>query len=193
MVEDFVFGVGVDAGEGVVEDEDAGAAEQGAGDGGALLLASGERDAAFADGGVVALGETFDVLGDVGGFGGGFDVREWGVAIFFGYAEGDVFADGVAEEECFLGNEADVAAQGVERELADGAAVDEDGAGRGVVDAWAEVDERRFTGAGGADDSEAGAGGDAQVDVLENGDAVVGEVEIAELDFATESGDRVIG
>ena len=74
VVEDFVFGVGVDAGEGVVEDEDARAAKQGAGDGGALLLASGEGDAAFADGSVVAFGETFDVVGDVGGFGGGFDV-----------------------------------------------------------------------------------------------------------------------
>src|ERR1039458_6056177 len=94
-----MFGLGLDAGEGGVEDEDAGAAEQGAGDGGALLLASGESDAAFADGGVVAFGETFDVLGDVGGFGGSFDVVERGVAVFVRYAEGDVFADGVAEEE----------------------------------------------------------------------------------------------
>jgi len=45
MVEDLVFGVGVDTGQGVVEDEDAGAAEKGAGDGSALLLASGESDA----------------------------------------------------------------------------------------------------------------------------------------------------
>ncbi len=62
MVEDFVFGVGVDAGEGVVEDEDAGTAEEGAGDGGALLLASGEGDAALADGGVIAIGEGLDVV-----------------------------------------------------------------------------------------------------------------------------------
>src|SRR6202035_2521439 len=123
------------AGEGVVEDEDAGAAEKGAGDGGALLLASGECDAAFADGGVIAFGETFDVLGNVGGFGGGFDVVQLRLAIFLRYAEGDVFADGVAEEECFLGNESDVAAQRVKRELADGASVDEDCAGLGVVDA----------------------------------------------------------
>ena len=63
MIEDFVFGVGVDAGEGVVEDEDAGAAEKGAGDGGALLLASGESDAALADGGVVAFRESFQCRG----------------------------------------------------------------------------------------------------------------------------------
>src|ERR1700682_1924706 len=136
MVEDFVFGMGVDAGEGVVEDEDAGAAEKGAGDGGALLLASGESDAAFAYGGVVAFGETFDVLRDVGSIGGGFDFVWIRLAIFLRYTEGDVFADGVAEEESFLGNESDVAAQGVERELADGASVDEDRAGLGVIDAW---------------------------------------------------------
>src|SRR5438445_5553067 len=123
MVEDFVFGVGVDAGEGVVEDEDAGAAQKGAGDGGALLLASGERDAAFAYCCVVAFGEAFDVLRDVGGFGGGFDVVQLRLAIFLRYAEGDVFADGVAEKEGFLGNESYVAAQRVERELPDGAAV----------------------------------------------------------------------
>ena len=82
MVEDFIFGVGVDAGEGVVEDENARAAQKGAGDGGALLLASGERDAALAYGGVVAFGEAFDVLRDVGGFGGGFDVVERGFAVF---------------------------------------------------------------------------------------------------------------
>ena len=80
VVEDFVFGVGVDAGEGVVENQNARAAQQGAGDGRALLLASGERDAALADRGVVAFGEAFDVVGDVGGFGGGFDVFERGVA-----------------------------------------------------------------------------------------------------------------
>ncbi len=79
---------------------------------------------------------------------------------------GDVFADGVAEEKSLLRNEADLAAQGIERELADGAAVDEDGAGRGVVDARDQVDERRFAGAGGADDGQAGAGRDAQVDVF---------------------------
>ena len=186
VVEDFVFGVGVDAGEGVVEDEDAWAAEQGAGDGGALLLASGEGDAAFADRRVVAFGEAFDVLGDVGGFGGGFDVVKLRLAVFLRYAEGDVFADGVAEEECLLRDEADVPAQRVEREFADGVAVDEDGAGLGVVDPRDQIDERRFAGAGGADDGQAGAGGNAQVDVFEDGGAVIGEVEIAEFDFALE-------
>ena len=40
MVEDLVFRVGVDAGERVIEDEDARAAQNGSGNGRALLLAS---------------------------------------------------------------------------------------------------------------------------------------------------------
>ena len=55
--EDLLLGVGVDGGQCVVEDEDAGVAEHGAGDGGALLLAAGEGDAALADHGVEAAGE----------------------------------------------------------------------------------------------------------------------------------------
>src|SRR5271169_1943905 len=106
VVEDFVFSLGVDAGERIVEDQDARAAEQGAGNGGALLLASGEGDAPLADGGVVAFGETLDVVGNVGGFGGGFDVVQRRLAVFarnlMRNAVSDVFADGVAEEEGFL-------------------------------------------------------------------------------------------
>ena len=104
------------------------------------------------------------------------------------YAEGDVFADGVAEEKCFLRNESDVAAQRVKRELADGASVDQDSAGLGVVDARDEVDQRCLAGAGRADDGKAGAGGDAETNVFENGCAVVGEVKTAEFDFAREIG-----
>ena len=104
------------------------------------------------------------------------------------HSEGDVFADGVAEEECLLGNEADMAAQGVERELADGVAVDKNGPGRGVVNARDQADERGLSRAGGAHDGEAGAGGNAQVDVLKNRCAVVREVEIAEFDFTKKIG-----
>ncbi len=107
VVEDLVFGVRVHAGESVVENEDAGAAQQSARDGGTLLLPTGESDASLADCRVVAFGKAFDVLSDVGGFGGGFDFFKTG----FVSTEGDVLADGQAEQESFLGNEADIAAQ----------------------------------------------------------------------------------
>ena len=55
-----------------------------------------------------------------------------------------------------------------QREVADGLAVDQDRAGRCVVQAGNEGDQRRFAGAGGADDGEAGAGGDVEVDVVQD-------------------------
>ena len=85
-----------------------------------------------------------------------------------GAAEGDVLADGVGEEEGLLRDEADVVAESATREVADGLTVDEDGSGSGVVEARDQADERGFAGAGGADDGEAGASGDAQVDVVED-------------------------
>ena len=112
MIEDAVFGVGVDAGERVVEHEDARVADEGAGDGGALFLATREREAALANGGLVSLGETVDVIGDVGGFG---DAANFSVGGVLG-SEGDVFANCVAEQECLLRDEADVPAQQLREE-----------------------------------------------------------------------------
>ena len=147
-LEDAFFGVSIDAGERVVEDEDARVADDGAGDGGALLLAAGESDAALADHGVEALGELEDLGGDVGDGGGFFDL----LGGCLGDTEGDVLADGLREEECFLWDEAYVFAQGVEGEAADGFSVDEDGTESGVVEAGDEADEGGFAGAGGAYD-----------------------------------------
>src|SRR5712664_3980989 len=68
--EDALFGLRVDAGEGIVEDEDAGVANDGSGDGGALLLSSRESDAAFADNCFVFMGEALNVGIEAGDFGG---------------------------------------------------------------------------------------------------------------------------
>ncbi len=57
---DQILGLHIHAGGGVVEDQDARVEQEGAGDGDALLLAAGERDAALADPGVVAVGEAAD-------------------------------------------------------------------------------------------------------------------------------------
>jgi len=67
-------------------------------------------------------------VGDGGGF---FDLLGRG----FGSAEGDVLADGLGEEEGLLGDEADALTQRGQGEVADGLAVDQDGSGRGVVEA----------------------------------------------------------
>src|SRR5438874_4173190 len=52
--EDPLFGVGVDAGQGVVEDENFGVADDGAGDSCALFLTAGEGESTLADLGVEA-------------------------------------------------------------------------------------------------------------------------------------------
>ena len=65
--ENGLFGVGVYAGEGVVQDEDAGVAQDGPGDGGALFLTAGEGYASLAHKGVEAAGELQDLVRDVRG------------------------------------------------------------------------------------------------------------------------------
>src|SRR5581483_7852194 len=61
VVQNALLGQGIDAGQSIVEDENAGIAQNRARDGGPLLLPSGECDAAFPDHCVVALGETLDI------------------------------------------------------------------------------------------------------------------------------------
>ncbi len=62
---DVGFAFGVEGAGGLVEDEDGGVFEDGAGDGEALAFAAGETHAFFADDGVVALGHAQDeVVGE---------------------------------------------------------------------------------------------------------------------------------
>ena len=107
MIENLVFGLGVDTGQRVVEDQDARIANERAGDGDALFLPARERDTALPDHRLVLVRKALDVGGNIGGLGGGADLL---IGRIF-HAEGDVFANRVAEQERFLRNEADVAAQ----------------------------------------------------------------------------------
>src|ERR1700729_1169460 len=92
--EDALFSLRVYGGEGIVENEDARIANDGACDGAALLLSAGESDAAFADNGVVFVSEAFDVGVDICDFSGGADL----IHAEFSETEGDVPAAGLAEE-----------------------------------------------------------------------------------------------
>ncbi len=66
MVQNFVFGMRVDAGERIIENQDARVADQSSRNSGTLLLATGKRDAALTNHGGVAFRKTFDVGGNVG-------------------------------------------------------------------------------------------------------------------------------
>lgn len=94
------FGLGVKAGGGFVEDEDGRILEEGAGKGESLCLSAAETRSAFADDGLVLVGECLDEVVQVGGFG-GFD-HLFESCIWF--AEADIGGEGVMEEVGFLRN-----------------------------------------------------------------------------------------
>ncbi len=71
---DLGLGLAVETGQRLVEDDDGGIADRGAGDRDPLPLAAGQRGAALADDGVVALREPLDELVSAGQPGGALDL-----------------------------------------------------------------------------------------------------------------------
>src|SRR5450631_85502 len=144
------FRFGVEFGGGFVENQNRRVFEDGAGDGDALALAAAETGAAFTDYGVVALGEFRDEVGGESGLCGGFHAsfRDAGQAV------ADIVPDGVVEEDVFLGDHGDLFAERTEGDGADVGAVDANLAGGEFVEARDEIDERGFSGAAGADESD---------------------------------------
>lgn len=150
-----------------------------------MALTAGELLTAFADDGVVSVGELEDELVGFGGAGGGFDFLGGGV----GFAVGDVLADGAVEEEYVLADEADCASQGGVAEIGEGEAVEGDLAREGIVEPEEEADDGGFSGAGGADDGVGFAGGDVHRNALEDGGARdVAEADVLEFNFALDGG-----
>ena len=132
---DLVLTDGVEVGCCLVEDEDGGVLEEGAGDGYALALTAGKLHSPFADQGVVAFGEGgYEVVG-VGLSGGIFDFLLGGVEL----TQGDVVADAGVEEVGVLGDEGDAVAEGVEPELLEIMVAEGDLAGLGVPEAHKKV------------------------------------------------------
>ncbi|MNI74783.1 hypothetical protein D3C73_1308900 [compost metagenome] len=90
---DLAFGMGVQRAGGLVEQEDDGVLQDGAGDGHALLFAARQLQAALAHHGLVAVGHGHDQVVDVRQARGGFDLGIGGA----GAAVADVVVDGVVE------------------------------------------------------------------------------------------------
>ena len=175
--------LGVERAGGLVEDEDRRGAQEGAGDGDALLLAAGEQGAAFTDDGVVALRQVDDELVRVRVAGGGQDsfARRRGVA------EQQVVKDGVVEEHRFLRDEGDVAPQVGEAHLAHINPVNGDAAGGDLEETRHEVGEGALARAARADERADGAGGDGGGDMAEGGCLAVGEGDVVEGDVAAQA------
>ena len=112
---DVALVVGVDAGRGLVEDDDGRVLEDAAGNRDALLFAAGKRRPAFADQGLVAVRERHDEVVAAGLFRRRLHLLLRGL----GTAQGDVVEDGVAEEIDPLEDHADLRHQLGQRNLAD--------------------------------------------------------------------------
>src|SRR6185369_9461838 len=184
----------------VVQDKNARIANHGAGDGRALLLASREGEPSLTNHRLIARREVLYILRNARDFRGSLDLLIGGVL----GAEGNVLANGVAEQKSLLRDEADILADGLDRIFADGASVDQNHSWIGVVDSRDERNERGFARASRSNDGQRGSGGNAKIyalqywhagcalvvdssgaiDITESGFAGIGESEIAELDLA---------
>jgi hypothetical protein len=172
------FGFGVERAGGFVQDQNRRVLQNGAGDGEALALAAGKRDAFFADDGVEALGFLHDEIVGVGVFGGGDDF----VVRRAEPAQLDVPADGVVEQNVFLRDDGDLVPQVARGNLAQIHAADFDRAACGVVKTQEQVGERGFAGAAGADERDELAGLDGEVDVVQDRFFAVVEIEVLKFD-----------
>ena len=163
---DLLLGRRVDGRRRVVEDEDPRVGEQRARDRDPLALAAAQRQPALADARVVAVGQRRDEVVRLRALGGRDDLLARGLVA---PRVGDVLVHGRAEEERVVGDDGDLAAQRARVDVAHVDAVDEHGAGRDVVQARDERDERRLARAGRADERERRAGVDRQRDVAQRG------------------------
>ena len=105
---DFAFGFGVDRGGGIVKDKDARVPQQSSGYRHPLFLAAGQGHALFSHHRFVAFREGEDDIMD--GSSAGCSIHFF-VRYFTRDAVGDVVAQGAGEEEGFLFDNADLAAQ----------------------------------------------------------------------------------
>ena len=180
------FDLGIECRGGFVQHQDGGVFQDHSGDGDALALAAGEFDAAFADmgvkaGAVVPVFKLFDEGGRLGLIGGGADFGFGGP----GAAVADVVADRPVQQRGILGYHGDLGAQAFLGDAGDVLAVDYDAAGFGAVEAEQQVDQGGFAGAGMADQADALARCDVEVEVVQDTACrTVAEADVVEADGA---------
>jgi hypothetical protein len=164
--EDSFAGGGIEIPRGLVGEKNFWAIDEGAGDGDALLFAAGEFRGAMAE--AMRKADALEGFADASGAICAIDFGEakWEFDIFFEcHAREKVeglkdHADGVAA----------VAGETERVERSDVLAVSEDGAGCRAVEAGDEIQERGFTGAGGAEETEEFVVGDGEGEFVDGAD-----------------------
>src|SRR5437868_2585674 len=185
VIQDFVFGLSIHAGESVIQHQNSGISNNGASYCSPLFLPAGESYSALTDHGLVAVGKGFNVPGNVSGIGG---VPHFFVSGLIG-AEGNVFAYSFAEQKCFLRHKPDLFSENRQRVFANRLAINQHASGCSVVNPGDEVDQSCLTGTGGTDHGQAASGWYAQIDIVQHRLAIVSKVEMTEFDVAAHIAD----
>ncbi len=174
----------VEGGGRLVEDQDRGVLEDGAGDRDPLAFAAGELRPLLADQRVVAHRQAHDEIVGVRGLRGGGDLllRLHDVAV------GDVVPDRVVEEDRLLGHDRDLSPERLDGDVADVTAVDRDRPFRHVVKAGDQVDKRCLSPAAHADEGDHLAGADSEIDVPEDRRLLIAEGNVPDLDLPGDPG-----
>lgn len=175
---DEVLVLRVDAGSGLVQNDDGRVLQDSPCNGDALLLAAGQGAAALAHHGVVAVRQLHDEV-VAAGF---LCRRDHLVLRGVRSAEQDVGADGVMEQIHVLEHHGDVGEQAVAGELPEVVAAHGDAAGLGVVKPRQQAAYGGLAAAGGADDGGGGLLRDGEGDVLQHLPGIVAEVHVSEPD-----------
>ena len=178
---DLLFGADVHRAGRFVEDQDPRVGEQRPRERDELALAEREPGAALAELRLVAVLEPIDELVCADGA----DRRDDLLAARLAPAERDVLGERAGEQEAFLRDDAELAAQRLLRRVAQVDAVERDASLGGVVEAREQLGDRRLARTGMADERHGRACGDVQVDPVQHlRPAAVGEAHRLELDVA---------
>lgn len=159
-----LLGLPVEAGRGLVEQQDRGLPHEGPRDGEELAQAAREAPPRFADLGAVAVGQVDDVLVHAGEARRGHHrlVRRRRAGL------GDILAHAAREQEQLLRHVADPSRDLGARELAHVGAIEQDTAGIGRIEALHELEQGGLAAAVGADDGVQAGRVDVEVDVVDD-------------------------
>lgn len=178
---DEFFTLGVHGAGGLVEEKDGRVFEEGPGDGNTLLLSATKAAAALADGG---LEPAIEPLDKIGGTGVAETFPEFCIG-GVGFADEEIFANGLVEEVALLRDVADGVAECGLVQLADGHSVEIDLTLMRIIEAGEKLEESALARAGRSDNGNGLIRRHEEVDVTEDGAAViVAEAHVFEADLA---------
>ena len=156
------LGFGVDAGGGLIQNEDGGIGNHGAGKGEELLLADGQAAAPFAQYSVIALFQPHDEVMGIHRFGSSYDFIIRCVKLSIA----DVVPDGAGEQEVVLGHDAHLPPQAFDGNLLHVMAVDVHMALLNVVKTADQIDDGGFSGSGRSHQRDGFAGTDVKAHIV---------------------------